>query len=250
MANSITRGYSFGATESVTNTKLHEMIDNATVTIDTVGASASIGAAPTITGPITMSQNSDTMAWSLDGSDATLKWSDGKFYLTTDEGTNTATDVIVKGKGTGSASIEIVDGSSANDSLKAQVADTTVSIKGGSAITKLEINPDKFDTDIVFSGDGETNLLVLDAGTDSVSIGGTSVDATGRNVLVLNNGTAPAAQLTNAVQLYSEDTAAENTATLGIHTEQDVEDIGTFTASHKLKVIINGDEYHISLDAV
>lgn len=37
---------------------------------------------------------------------------------------------------------------------------------------------------------------------------------------------------------------------LAITSEQAVEAIGTFTASHKLKIRINGTEYWVQLDAV
>lgn len=40
MANSASRGYTFGATELVTNAKLHALVDSATLTIDTVSGSA------------------------------------------------------------------------------------------------------------------------------------------------------------------------------------------------------------------
>ena len=42
----------------------------------------------------------------------------------------------------------------------------------------------------------------------------------------------------------------EETATLGLFLEQAVESIGTFMASHKIKVRINGVEYWMQLDAV
>jgi len=55
---------------------------------------------------------------------------------------------------------------------------------------------------------------------------------------------------TNAIRIGSIDTAGESTATLALRTEQAVEAIGTFTASHKLKININGTEYWVQLDQV
>jgi hypothetical protein len=40
MANTLTKGYTFGATELVTNAKLHALVDNGTATIDTAAVSA------------------------------------------------------------------------------------------------------------------------------------------------------------------------------------------------------------------
>ena len=63
--------------------------------------------------------------------------------------------------------------------------------------------------------------------------------------------TEPAAQPTNQIQIYSKDSSdGSDNATLGLMLEQDVEVIGTFTASHKVKVWINGVEYWMQLDAV
>lgn len=43
MANAISRGYTFGATELVTNAKLHSLVDSATAVIDTVTATGAAG---------------------------------------------------------------------------------------------------------------------------------------------------------------------------------------------------------------
>ena len=49
---------------------------------------------------------------------------------------------------------------------------------------------------------------------------------------------------------YKPSELPEETAALGLFLEQAVEAIGTFTASHKIKVKINGTEYWLQLDAV
>ena len=69
------------------------------------------------------------------------------------------------------------------------------------------------------------------------------------NVFGIYNGTAPAAAVANEIQIYSID-SSDATATLGLMLEQAVEAIGTFTASHKIKVLLNGTEYYLSLDSV
>ncbi len=60
-------------------------------------------------GPLTITQNSDTLILSHDGSNANIKWSDGDLALMTDEGTNTNTSVAILGKGTGVGVLEVYD---------------------------------------------------------------------------------------------------------------------------------------------
>lgn len=83
----------------------------------------------------------------------------------------------------------------------------------------------------------------------NVGIGSTSFNATGTKTLLISNGTAPNAAVADCIEIYAKDTS-DSKSTLAIFTEQAVEDIGTFTASHKLKIIINGTAYWIQLDAV
>lgn len=86
--------------------------------------------------------------------------------------------------------------------------------------------------------------------TNHLGIGTDVFDSTADKTITITNGTAPAAAVTNGVQIYAADTAVEAKSTLALETEQVVEAIGVFTASHKLKVVINGAEYWIQLDAV
>ena len=83
----------------------------------------------------------------------------------------------------------------------------------------------------------------------NVGLGTHTFGANSNFVLGIANGTAPAAHVDDEIQIYSKD-ASTGGATLGIETEAAVEAIGTFTASNKLKVWINGTEYWIQLDAV
>ncbi len=71
---------------------------------------------------------------------------------------------------------------------------------------------------------------------------------TGTNIAA--NANAPGTQTASVALIGQKDSSAGTAATLDIETEEDVVVIGTFTASHKLAVWINGTEYHISLDAV
>ena len=85
--------------------------------------------------------------------------------------------------------------------------------------------------------DGNVNIMSATAETGSVA------------TLNIPNGTAPDAHVDNQIIIYSAD-SSDNTATLALYLEQAVEDIGTFTASHKIKVFINGTAYWLQLDAV
>jgi len=60
-------------------------------------------------GPLTITQNSDTVVWSHDGTDAYCQWSDGSLILKTDEGTDTNTIVKVHGKGTGDGKLYLYE---------------------------------------------------------------------------------------------------------------------------------------------
>lgn len=93
---------------------------------------------------------------------------------------------------------------------------------------------------------GVINVLNQDG---NMALGGSAFGANSVNVLSIANGTVPAAHVDNTIQIYSVD-SSDATATLGLMLEQVVEDIGTFTASHKIKVKINGTEYWFQLDAV
>jgi hypothetical protein len=89
---------------------------------------------------LTITQNSDTLAFINDGTDSYMKWSDGFLYLMTDEGTNTATYVMVKGKGTGTASLFVRMGDNDNEQISLNVNDSIAHIQGGTAITELVVN--------------------------------------------------------------------------------------------------------------
>ena len=82
----------------------------------------------------------------------------------------------------------------------------------------------------------------------NVGIGTTIFGTNAATVLGIANGTAPTTSPVNMIQIFSVDTS-DVTATLGLRTEQAVE-AGAPTFSNKLKVLINGTEYWIGLDAV
>ena len=76
----------------------------------------------------------------------------------------------------------------------------------------------------------------------------TFIDSTSFSINLIN-ATAPTVHTDNSIQIFSTDTG-DATATLGLLLEQQIEAIGTFTASHKIKVNINGANYWLQLDAV
>jgi hypothetical protein len=67
--------------------------------------------------------------------------------------------------------------------------------------------------------------------------------------LCIKNWTAPDAHVDDQIIIYAAD-SADSTSTLALFTEQAVEEIWTFTESHKFKIFINWVAYYISLDAV
>lgn len=104
----------------------------------------------------------------------------------------------------------------------------------------LKINRES-DNGIIFAVTNERNIGI------GIESWGTNADT----VLAIKNGTPPTTSVGDAIQIYSKDSSDGATnATLALQLEQAVEAIGTFTASHKIKVWINGTEYWLQLDAV
>lgn len=61
---------------------------------------------------------------------------------------------------------------------------------------------------------------------------------------------APGTNAEAVAVIGQKDSSVASKATLDIETEEAVAVVGTFTASHKIAVWINGTEYNIQLDAV
>ena len=194
-------------------------------------------------------QNSDALGFYLDGSDAYLKWTDGNLYLMTDEGTNTQTNIIIKGKGAGAAALYIWDGSDTNNYTALKQLDQIFSLDFGSNVTEFVINDLGGDFNFRIESNNKENMFVVDAGDDCVGIGTATFDGTAVGCLALADATEPGAHTDGQIYVYSVQ-SSDSDSTLGLYTEQAVEVIGTFTASHKLKIKINGTEYWIQLDAV
>lgn len=78
-------------------------------------------------------------------------------------------------------------------------------ITANCATPAIVINEDGADQDLRIEGDNQVSLFKVDAGLDSIGIGTSVFDATGRLVLTFLNGTAPSGGLANSFQLYSAD---------------------------------------------
>lgn len=95
-----------------------------------------------------------------------------------------------------------------------------------------------------------TDILRITS-TENVIIGASSTGTNAQRALAIAIGTEPTTSPAGQIAFYAKDSSDGTTnATLGLRTEQSVETIGTFTASHKLKIWINGTEYWVQLDAV
>lgn len=105
------------ATDTITFSVIEGQIDHNALTnyaanehIDWTGASDNFSTTGTLgCNAITMTQNSDTVTITSDGSNPFIKWSDGNLNLITDEGTNANTLVYIKGKGTGYGVLRLYD---------------------------------------------------------------------------------------------------------------------------------------------
>ncbi len=96
------------------------------------------------------------------------------------------------------------------------------------------------DRNVFLASDGQS-------GASSVIIGG-NTGVTGKNTLIFKEGTA-GSLVANEWHLYGA-LSSDAKTTLGFVSEQTVAAIGTFTPSHKLKIVHNAVEYEIQLDAV
>lgn len=101
MANTLTRGYTFGSTELVTNAKLHALVDNGTATIDTAVIAATtsndfmIGDGSAGNKSITV-DNGDANLPNLRYNDTSNKWefsNDGSVWTEFGTGTGGATTI-------------------------------------------------------------------------------------------------------------------------------------------------------------
>jgi len=122
-----------------------------------------------LTGPITITENSDTQTFTNDGTDTFHKWSDGVHYMQTDEGTNTATYVRVKGKGTGDGAIQVWDGTETDEYVTFGKSGVAGYIGSGAGMTSFAINSDNRNMDVNINGDVTTGLFKVDAGDETVT---------------------------------------------------------------------------------
>ena len=108
--------------------------------------------------------------------------------------------------------------------------------------TKLEFT--------TWNSTGQNNAMILDA-KGNLIVNHATPNGNLSGGLIIANGTSASAAVVDGIQIYAKDSSdgAAN-STLALYTEQGVEAIGTFTASHKLKVWVNGTEYWLQLDAV
>lgn len=96
-----------------------------------------------------------------------------------------------------------------------------------------------------------THAFFVDAGTDNVLFGGTTSASNAKGHLHIYQQTSPTNFIAGGITLGSKDSSVGTAdATVELWLETAPIAIGTFTASHKFPIWINGTEYHIQLDAV
>lgn len=148
---------------SITATTLTD--GTATITGGAISTTGTLGCST-----ITMTENSDTVEISHNGTDAYFKTSDGYFRFETDEGTNTNSILWLKGKGTGRGYIVIQDGSDAGYYTQIDQTDAVGSINPGTSTTSIVVNENGADCDFRVESDTITHAIALDAGTNAVTL--------------------------------------------------------------------------------
>ena len=105
------------------------------------------------------------------GTDAYLKWSDGNLYLMTDEGTNSESHVRIQGKGTGPASLILIDGDSSNYWGGFKQDGTVFQAYFGASTTEFAINEAGLDVDFRVESNTNENMFFVDGGNGVVIVG-------------------------------------------------------------------------------
>ena len=69
------------------------------------------------------------------------------------------------------------------------------------------------------------------------------------SIWLYNEGSGPLSSSEAITKLYTQQTVAEGSSTLGLYTEQPVE-VGSATCTEKIKILVNGTEYWLGLEPV
>lgn len=96
-------------------------------------------------------------------------------------------------------------------------------------------------------GDVEINKPSFLGIAPNLLIGGAT--SVGNRHIAISQTTSAGVRTTGQMQLYAANSGAGNT-TLGLTVWQSAEGSGLFTQSHKLRIVINGAEYYIPLEAI
>lgn len=128
-------------------------------------------------GPITILQNGDTMVLSLDGTHAYFRWSDGAIIFKTNEGTNSNSVVVARGKGTGVGVFSAYD----QDDAEAldMWADSGIGFLRVNGTSPGELRLGGASNYVSFEQDGEINLAGTARVTKTVWVPASGVRAPG-----------------------------------------------------------------------
>lgn len=120
-------------------------------------------------GEMRVKRYGDTLKALLDGTDAFMKWSDGDLTLMTDEGTNTTSVVTIKGKGTGTAELKLLDGSGADYNTVLSQFNGVLRFLPGALTTEIVFNELGADVDFRVESDTMPNAFFIDGATGDVT---------------------------------------------------------------------------------
>jgi hypothetical protein len=189
--------------------------------------------------------------FTVKGSNATLK--DYGFHSTieafsngSDGGFSSLSNKTGTGDGAVSTALMCAALNSANNQrFQWHLGGAWISDTAGSETAYLKFNV----TGSGVGGGGSANEVARLTGESNFGLNVMTFGTNASGVFALKNGGEPTTSPTDTIQIFSKD-SSDSLSTLGLRLEQAVEAIGTFTASHKIKVWLNGVEYWLQLDAV
>jgi len=137
--------------------------------------------------------------------------------------------------------VETAAGAPGNQEVVAGINGIATTVTGAAEVGELQF--------LTMTGGAAMTEKAAVTGLGNLTIGNPTENGNLVGGLIIKNGTAASAAVTDGIQIYARD-SADSTSTLALYLEQAVEEVGTFTPANKFKIWLNGVAYWIQLDPV